>query len=77
VRRVVRIMLAGSAVLLVGCTHKVQVEPIKVEPIHVTLDIHLKVDRELERFFEFENKFEPETDPAPGEPAPMTEGSLP
>ena len=58
------IITVVAPLLLVGCTHKVQVEPIQVEPIHVTLDIHVKVDRELEEFFEFEEEYEP--DPEPG-----------
>ena len=39
-----------------GCTHKIKVDPIKVEPIHVTLDVNLKVDRELDTFFDFEEE---------------------
>ena len=35
-----------------GCKHKIAVDPIEVKPIHMTLDINLKVDRELDEFFE-------------------------
>ncbi len=45
-----------------GCTHKVKVEPIHIDPIYVTLDVRLKVDRELDSFFDFEGKSEPSTD---------------
>ena len=39
-----------------GCTqHRVKVEPIEVKPIHVTMDVNIKVDRELDRFFDFED----------------------
>lgn len=43
---------------LAGCTHRIKVDPIKVEPIHVTVDINVKVDRELESFFDFEEKYD-------------------
>jgi hypothetical protein len=42
------------AVLTGGCVHTVKVEPIKVEPIYVTMDVYLKIDRELDNFFSFE-----------------------
>jgi len=49
-------------VLLVGlaaCTthhqieskHEVAVAPVEVKPIHITIDINIKVDRDLENFF--------------------------
>ena len=40
---------------LASCTHKVQVEPVKVEPIHLTIDINVRVERELDDFFDFED----------------------
>ena len=44
------------AVLLVftaaGCTqHKVEVAPVEVKPIHITIDVNVKVDRALDNFF--------------------------
>jgi hypothetical protein len=43
------------AVLLAGClSHRVASEPIEIKPIHITMDINLKVQRELEEFFDFE-----------------------
>jgi len=58
-----RFWLATAALLaafLAGCntTHTVKVEPIEVKPIHVTLDINLKVDKKLDDFFDFEDEFE-------------------
>ena len=44
--------------ILIGCTHKVetksQVElaPVEIKPIHITIDINIKVDKELDNFFE-------------------------
>jgi len=38
------------AAWLAGCTqHRIQ-----VDPIHITMDINLKIDRELDDFFAFE-----------------------
>jgi hypothetical protein len=44
----------GGAV--VGCKHTIAVEPIEVKPIHLTLDVNLKVDRELDEFFDYEDE---------------------
>jgi hypothetical protein len=44
-------------------SHRVELEPIEVKPIHLTVDINLKVQRELDEFFDF----------AEEEPAPATE----
>ncbi len=49
------LLIVGLAAWL-GCTeHRVKVEPIEVKPIHVTMDVNIKVDRELDRFFDFED----------------------
>lgn len=54
------VAIVGVILLVAGfaCTkhqiesdHKVEVAPIKVEPIHITIDVNIKVDRELEDFF--------------------------
>jgi len=38
--------------MLPACTkHKVEVEPVEVKPIHITIDINVKVDKALEDFF--------------------------
>ena len=48
------ILLAST----IGCTKheiktesKVEVAPIKVEPIHITIDLNIKIDKELDDFF--------------------------
>lgn len=33
-----------------GCI-RVKTEPIEIKPIHITMDINLKIQRELDRFF--------------------------
>lgn len=36
-----------------GCTqHKIEVAPVEVKPIHITIDVNVKVDRALDNFFE-------------------------
>jgi hypothetical protein len=46
-------LLAGLAFLAAsGCTqHKVEVAPVEVKPIHITIDVNVKVDRALDDFF--------------------------
>jgi hypothetical protein len=50
-------MITSGMLALAGCAkHTVDVQPIRVEPIHVTLDVNIRVDRELEEFFDFEQE---------------------
>ena len=39
--------------LLQSCNmkHVVEVEPVKVEPVHITIDVNIRVDRALDDFF--------------------------
>jgi hypothetical protein len=42
-------LLALSAA---DCTqHKVEVAPVEIKPIHITIDVNVKVDRALDNFF--------------------------
>ena len=63
--------LAAGAGLLVlplvatSCTqHKVDtastvdVRPIEVKPIHITVDVNVRIDRQLDEFFAFEEEVE-------------------
>lgn len=45
--------LLFTTVLGVGaCTkHEVEVKPVEIKPIHITIDVNVKVDRALEDFF--------------------------
>ena len=53
----VLIALAVLSASLPGCTrHAVEVKPIRVEPIHVTIDINIKVQEQLEGLFAFEDE---------------------
>lgn len=50
----------AAALGLAACTqHTIKVEPIEVKPIHMTLDVTIRVDRELDQFFDFEDKVAP------------------
>lgn len=41
--------------LAAGCiSHSVQSAPIEIKPIHITMDINLRVQRQLDEFFDFE-----------------------
>ncbi|MBM4034118.1 MAG: YnbE family lipoprotein [Planctomycetes bacterium] len=54
-------LLAGAmAALAPACTrHTVKLEPIEIKPIHITMDINIKVDKQLDSFFDFEKQSEP------------------
>ena len=58
--------------LAAGCTHTIKVEPIKVEPIDITLHIYLEADQKLDEFFsdvETPAKPSPSSKPAPTTPS--------
>ncbi len=66
-----------------GCTeHRIEVAPIKVKPIKATVNVNIKVDRKLERFFAFEDKIRKqegnaasgEADPSKSDSAASEEG---
>lgn len=52
--KIFTILVASFAITaFAGCTsHKVEVAPVKVEPIHITIDINVKVDKALDDFFD-------------------------
>jgi hypothetical protein len=39
--------------VLAGCqsSHQVEVKPVEIKPIHITIDVNVKVDRALDNFF--------------------------
>lgn len=44
---------ALAAAALAGCfSHTVDVKPVEVKPVHITLDVNLKVDKELDTYFD-------------------------
>jgi len=38
---------------LVGCStrHEIEVKPVEIKPIHITIDVNVKVDKALNDFF--------------------------
>ena len=47
--------------VLAACvTHTVETQPIEIKPIHITMDINLRVQRELDEFFAFEEQASPQ-----------------
>jgi hypothetical protein len=47
---------------IAGCQtkHTIAVEPIKVEPIYLTVDVNVRLDRELEEAFGYQERIESE-----------------
>jgi hypothetical protein len=45
--------VAAALLAILGCesTHTIKVEPVEIKPIHITMDINIKVDREVDAFF--------------------------
>ena len=53
------LLAAWSVLTAAGCTqHKVEVAPVEIKPIHITIDVNVKVDRALDNFFEDIDKAE-------------------
>ena len=53
------LMILFACMILCGCTkheiesrHEIQVAPLEIKPIHITIDINIKVDRALDDFFD-------------------------
>ncbi len=49
------VILSGAVLVLFtqACNthHKVTVEPVEVKPIHITIDVNIKVEKALDDFF--------------------------
>ena len=61
---------AGIILALAACGPTMTIKH-EFEPIYVTVDINIKVQKELEEFFDFEkNRSEVKIAPAEDEPAP-------
>lgn len=47
--------LLGMVLILSMCacrtSHKIEVAPMEIKPIHITIDVNIKVDKELDDFF--------------------------
>lgn len=46
------LLCVASIFFISACTHhKVEVAPVEVKPIHITIDVNVKVDKALDDFF--------------------------
>ncbi len=52
-RRIILLFLFIVCFFITGCsiTHKVQVTPVEIKPIHIIIDVNVKVDKALDNFF--------------------------
>jgi hypothetical protein len=57
--------LAPLALVAACITHTVKSDPIAIQPIHITMDINLRVQRELDDFFDFEKPAAPAAESTP------------
>lgn len=52
IKHVLILLGALSVLTAASCTqHKVEVAPVEIKPIHITIDVNVKVDRALDDFF--------------------------
>ena len=51
IKHILILLGALSVLAAAGCTqHKVEVAPVEIKPIHITIDVNVKVDRALDDF---------------------------
>lgn len=47
-----RLLLIIPILVFSACTrHEVEVKPVEIKPIHITIDVNVRVERALEDFF--------------------------
>lgn len=53
VKRCGPVALGVIFLALAGCStsHEVEVKPVEIKPIHITIDVNVKVDKALDDFF--------------------------
>ena len=67
------VVVVASCAALGACTsHHIELEPIEIKPIHITVDVNLKVQRQLDEFFAFEEQVDPDARARVPEPARTT-----
>jgi len=52
VTKIITITAAGAVLLILSCSHAVEVKPVEVKPIHITIDVNVKIDKALDDFFD-------------------------
>jgi len=51
-----------------ACTrHEIQIAPVEVKPIHITIDVNVRVDKALDDFFNDLDEQEEELDRGPSQ----------
>ena len=58
-RRIEPVVAAAGLALIIGpaaCSPHVRVDPIEVKPIHIVHDINIRVDKQLDEFFAFQEQ---------------------
>ena len=59
--------IALSVLSALACSANVKVAPVEVKPIKMTIDVNIKVDRQLDNFFDFEEETQGAEPEAPTE----------
>jgi len=51
--RFAAVLLGALLMMVQACQtrHEVKVAPVEVKPIHITIDVNVKIDKELDDFF--------------------------
>ena len=53
------LLVVAASCARLDTTSQVDVKPIEVKPIHITVDVNVRIDRELDNFFAFEEEVAP------------------
>ncbi len=61
-KKMLLITITGVALLMLSCSHSVEVKPVEIKPIHITIDINVKIDQALDDFFDEIDAAEEEID---------------
>ena len=54
IRRWREIMIVAPVLLMLSAcysSHRIKVEPVEIKPIHITIDVNVRVERALDDFF--------------------------
>lgn len=52
IKAIFLLAMCTTIFLVQACTrHEVEVQPVEIKPIHITIDINVKVDKALDDFF--------------------------
>ncbi len=52
VLKVINVALVFVSLLFVGCTrHEVEMKPVEIKPIHITVDVNVRVEKAVDDFY--------------------------